>query len=73
MTWELFPEQSGADIRSGHRSGRPASFFLQHDDNDSAGGRTSRDPELPTMVEIRCPPTTLMGGSRCGVAGSGWR
>ncbi len=60
VTWELFPERVEQIPGAATDEAGPLRFFLQPDDNVLWWKNFLKNPTLPTMVEIRPPPSTIM-------------
>jgi hypothetical protein len=60
VTWELFPERVERIPGAATDEAGPLRFFLQPDDNVLWWKNFLKNPKLPTLVEIRPPPSTIM-------------
>ena len=64
VTWELFPERVERIPAAATDEAGPLRFFLQRDDNVPWWKNFLKNPTLPTMVEVRPPPSLVL---RAGV------
>jgi hypothetical protein len=60
VTWELFPERVDRIPGAATDEAGPLRFFLQRDDNVLWWKNFLKNPTLPTLVEVRPPPSMLM-------------
>jgi len=60
VTWKLFPERVERIPAAATDEAGPLRFFLQRDDNVLWWKNFLKNPSLPTLVDVRPPPSTLM-------------
>jgi len=60
VTWTLFPDRVDRIPGAATDEAGPLRFFLQRDDNVLWWKNFLKDPTLPTLMDVRTPPSVLM-------------
>jgi len=60
VTWTLFPDRVERIPGAATDEAGPLRFFLQRDDNVLWWKNFLKDPTLPTLMDVRTPPSVLM-------------
>jgi len=60
VTWELFPERVDRIPAAATDEAGPLRFFLQRDDNVLWWKNFLKNPSLPTLIDVRPPPSPVM-------------